>query len=99
MTGFVLSRRALDDLRGIARDTEARWGRAQRNHYLAEFDALFQRLAAHPQSGPVCAEPFGDYRKFPLGAHLIFYRQQGDTLRVVRILHQRMDWPQRLKES
>jgi toxin ParE1/3/4 len=92
MPGFTLTRRAIDDLREIARYTQEQWGREQRNLYLRMLDDSFRRLAANPGLGSDCGEIRFGYRKMIIGRHLIFYRQpSGDAIEIVRILHGRMD--------
>lgn len=89
---FDLSVLGLDDLRAIARFTENRWGRAQRNRYLKQNDQVFEALAANPQMGQACDGIRSGYRKLPHGQHVIFYCLPGsDSLLVVRILHAAMD--------
>jgi toxin ParE1/3/4 len=31
------------------------------------------------------------YLKYPSGAHMIYFRNQGEQLQIIRILHQRQD--------
>ena len=96
MASFELTHAARSDLLNIARYTQSQWGKAQRNRYLARFDAAFHRLAASPRLGEACDHVRPGYRKFPVGSHLIFYRLTPDGVRIVRILHQRMDVPSTL---
>ena len=91
MVNFHLTELAKQDLRSIGRYTQITWGRAQRNTYLAKIDAAFQLLAMEPQLGKSCDDLLAGYRKYPVGKHLIFYRQSADRLEIIRILHQRMD--------
>jgi plasmid stabilization system protein ParE len=44
MPVFTLTKKALADLKDIARFTQSRWAREQRLHYLALLDACFQGL-------------------------------------------------------
>jgi toxin ParE1/3/4 len=91
MVNFQLTELAKQDLRLIGRYTQITWGREQRNTYLAKIDAAFQLLAMEPQLGKSCDELRVGYRKYPVGRHLIFYRQSANSLEIIRILHQRMD--------
>ena len=54
MGTFSLSHAAKNDLRGIARFTEERWGRAQRRHYLKDLDEAFHMLANAPKMENAC---------------------------------------------
>ncbi len=93
MGGFVLTRKAKEDLKAIARYTQDTWGREQRNRYLTELDRSFHALAADPLKGRDCGDIRPGYRKYPVGRHWIFYRgiNGGDRIEIVRVLHGRMD--------
>lgn len=92
MPGLVLTNKALEDLREIGRYTERRWGREQRNHYLAILDRGVHDLAAAPLSGRDCSALRPNYRKWPVGKHIVFYRTiEPDQIEIVRVLHERMD--------
>jgi toxin ParE1/3/4 len=89
---FALSNAAKDDLKAIARFTEKRWGKAQRNLYIKQFDDAFHLLAITPLAGKACDDIKTGYRKFPQGSHVIFYQTGSDnTILIVRILHKNMD--------
>jgi len=92
MASFKLSAKAKDDLRNIARYTQERWGREQRNIYLKQFDDAFSLLSEAPEIGPTCDFIKSGYRKFPQGSHVIFCKQgPSSTVQIVRILHKHMD--------
>lgn len=100
MPAFTLTNLAKADLKEIARFTQTRWGREQRDLYLQMLDLSFQQLAANPLKGKDCSEVRIGYRKLNAGSHLIFYRQTlADSIEVVRILHGQMDIETRLTES
>lgn len=99
MSSFTLTNMAKADLKEIARFTQNRWGREQRNLYLQMLDVSFQQLAANPQKGRDCGDIRIGYRKLTAGSHVIFYRQvQADTIEIVRILHGHMDIETRLAD-
>ena len=91
MVNFQLTELAKQDLRSIGRYTQTTWGREQRNIYLAKIDAAFQLLTMEPQLCKSCDDLRAGYRKYPVGKHLIFYRQSANSLEIIRILHERMD--------
>ena len=92
MRHFDLTRSAQADLRSIARFTQSRWGVRQRNACLKEVDQVFRSLAKNPLMGRACDDIREGYRKFPHGAHVIYYKQSSeDELLIVRILHATMD--------
>ncbi len=92
MPPFKLSKRAKDDLVGIARYTEKTWGREQRWLYLKKLDSMFYTLADNYELGIPCDDVRAGYIKKQLGSHLIFYRL-GTTskIEIIRVLHKRMD--------
>ena len=91
MSVYRLTKKALDDLRSIARYTEKTWGREQRNKYLSKLDSSFRMLAHEPQLGRACNEIKQGYRKHHVGRHLIFYRLVASRVEIIRILHDSMD--------
>lgn len=92
MGTFTLTRLAREDLKSIARFTEKRWGRTQRNLYLRQFDQAFQLLADSPSIGAACDFIKSGYRKFPKGSHVIYFKVGVDKqVTVIRILHKNMD--------
>ena len=97
MPSFSLTNMAKADLKEIARFTQNRWGREQRNLYLQMLDVSFQQLAANPLKGKDCSDIRIGYRKLNAGSHAIFYRQTlVDTIEIVRVLHGHMDIETRL---
>ena len=92
MAEFLLTNAAKDDLKSIGRYTQEQWGCEQRNRYLTLLDSSFHDLADNPLMGKDCSDIIAGYRKFPVGKHLVFYRQKGSNLiEIVRVLHERMD--------
>ena len=91
--GFRLTQKAKNDLKNIARYTEAEWGREQRNVYLKQFDECFHSLADMPEKGISCEAIRQGYRKYRVGRHFVFYRAINDEreLEIVRVLHERMN--------
>lgn len=92
MKTFELTREAKQDLRKIAIFSGNRWGRNQRHLYIKQFDDAFHFLADTPSVGKKCDYIKVDYRKFPQGSHIIFYRESaGSKITIIRILHKNMD--------
>ena len=92
MRAFDLTKSAQADLKSIARHTHDHWGVRQRNAYLKEIDQVFHSLAKNPLLGRACEEILEAYRKFPHGAHVIYYKQlTAEDPMIVRILHATMD--------
>jgi len=92
MATFKVTNKAKEDLIGIARFTEATWGRDQRKLYLKQLDSTFHALAENPSLGRKCDEIRQAYYKYPDGSHVIFFRLGTDSsIDIIRILHKRMD--------
>ena len=92
MKAFELTNSAKSDLKKIALYTHEEWGRNQRNVYIKQFDDTFHMLADSPLAGKACDEIKIDYKKIPMGSHIIFYKKgTNSTIVIVRILHKKMD--------
>ncbi|MFL0809428.1 MAG: type II toxin-antitoxin system RelE/ParE family toxin [Agarilytica sp.] len=100
MSAFTLTLRAKSDLKSIAKFTDHRWRRVQRNIYIKQFDEAFHMLADSPSIGKNCDFIKPGYYKFPQGSHIIFYKiAPNKTLEIIRILHKNMDVTSRLGDS
>lgn len=78
------------DLEDIWTYTFERWSLEQAEHYVGELAAAFERLARGEWVGRSSRAGDG-YRRYLVGAHVVFYRETTETLDVIRVLHQRMD--------
>lgn len=88
--GWRLSPRAEFDLEEIWLHTFNIWSPEQADRYHNAIVDAFGDLAARKKTGrPVDVRE--GYFKYPVGAHLVFYRFTESGLVVVRVLHQRMD--------
>ncbi|QRR11759.1 type II toxin-antitoxin system RelE/ParE family toxin (plasmid) [Burkholderia sp. MS455] len=81
---------AEDDLEDIWAYTFERWSLELAEHYVGELAAAFDRLAAGEWVGRSSRAGDG-CRRYPVGSHVVFYRETTETLDVIRVLHQRMD--------
>jgi len=92
MPPFRITRKAREDLIGIARYTEMTWGREQRRLYLKQLDAAFHAVAENPDIGRRCDEIRLGYFKYRQDSHVIFYQLGLETaVEIIRVLHKRMD--------
>lgn len=88
----VLSHEALDDLSSIQQYTYEMFGENQLHQYEKMLMNTFQLMQENPEIGRIHHKRFDDsLRAIVSGQHTIFYRIKTNTIRVVRILHQRMD--------
>lgn len=93
MSEYRLSPLAERDLEEIWLYSERTWSADQANRYTGAVIDMIEDLARSPDKGRPAGDIRPGYRKQATGAHFIFYRQAGDCIEIVRILHQRMDVP------
>ncbi|WP_435171706.1 type II toxin-antitoxin system RelE/ParE family toxin [Falsirhodobacter sp. 1013] len=81
---------AAADLDGIWDYTAERWGVRQAESYTDALQGACEALAAGTRVGrPADVRP--GVLKALVGAHMVYFRDRGDHLAVIRILHQRQD--------
>ena len=90
-SGYSLSPLARLDLEDIWTYTRKRWSRRQADTYIRDITGALAELATGIRIGVSAEDIRPDYRKYLIGAHIIFYRQGFDGIAVIRILHGSMD--------
>jgi toxin ParE1/3/4 len=83
--------RARADLRDIGDYSDAHWGTVQARSYLDAIADALDQIVTMPLAGSDQASVSPGLRKWRSGSHNIYYRVLDDTVRIVRILHERMD--------
>jgi toxin ParE1/3/4 len=78
------------DLEAIWLYTFQNWSAEQADSYHADIMSALAGLASGSRFGRDVDVREG-YLKYPVGAHLVFYRVRESGIDVIRILHQRMD--------
>jgi toxin ParE1/3/4 len=96
MSAYVLSPRARADLREIWNYTRNRWSVEQADRYIRELNRAFATRADDPLRGRPCDNIRPGYRKYRVGAHMVFFRLVTVGVEVVRVLHQSMDFERHL---
>ena len=91
MTGIIVSDRARENLRNIARYTEQKWGPDQKAIYLGLIEQRFGDIRRNPAIGAPRDHIKPGYRSVAASRHLIFYRESVGAIGIVRVLHQNMD--------
>ena len=86
---LAFSPAAQDDLRTIVRWGIRRWGETAAREYVEELRQDIDRLHQFPELGRSVEDLFPGARVLTTGTHRVFYRIDGDTVRIVRVLHQR----------
>jgi toxin ParE1/3/4 len=91
MPEIVKRPRARQDLKTIWRDSFEEWGEKQADKYLAELAAGIARLRDNPRLGKERDDLRPGYRSLRVNAHMVYYVLTPSTIRIVRVLHARMD--------
>ena len=86
MCSYRLTERAKEDLIGIAQYGDEHFGVAQSNRYRDQLKQRFSILAETPLLYPAVDHIRQDYRRSVCGVHSIYYRIEGDTVEIVRVL-------------
>lgn len=97
MLSLELSRRAKKDLDKIAKYTVKTWGQLQAVAYSAKLKRQFQLICSTPQIGHQKPDITEGILCVGVGRHLIFYEIEGDTIYVLRVLHDSMDYARQLQ--
>ena len=87
---LTFSPAAIADIGAIWDYTTLTWGMDQADRYVDDIRATCIALAGGDRVGRKVDVRDG-YLKYPVGRHLIFFRQDGPHLIVIRVLHQSMD--------
>ena len=96
MTGYVLSPAAQADMEDIWRYSMQRWSITRAERYVLAIRDACEDLVAGTLIGQDARDIRAGYHRLKVGSHVLFFRRSHDVIDVVRILHQRMDWPNRL---
>ena len=87
---LTFSPAAVADIGAIWDYTAETWGEDQADRYLDDIHNACIALAGGERAGRRVDVREG-YLKYPVGRHLIFFRQDGPRIVVIRVLHQSMD--------
>ena len=96
MDSYRLTAAAENDIRGIARDSLQRWGMERAEAYVLGLHDTFQRLVELPGLGRPADEIRPGYFRMESGSHVVFFLKQAQTVLIVRVLHERMDFARHL---
>ena len=87
----ILTRAAREDYEDIRVYTVQAWDEDQWVTYRTALNRGLQTLGDHPNIGRARADLPPGYRSYPVEQHIIYYRVLPHMVRVMRILHRRMD--------
>lgn len=91
MKQVVYRPEADEDLEGIWAYTLERWGFDQAIEYDKDLTQRIEGLANGRTTSRPAEEVGPGLRRASAGSHVVFFREDAETLTVVRVLHQRMD--------
>lgn len=99
MPEYRISKAASSDLLQIALHTEAEWGKNKRDEYLDSLEQRFVKLASNCSSA--FARPRDDVKPgcffSSVNKHIIIFRKFEYGIRIIRVLHQSMDFTRHIK--
>lgn len=99
MAKYVLTNKAVEDLKAIWEYSFEFWSENQADKYYLQLISDFQFLANNHDIGRKYDEIEIEIFGLKSGEHMIFYRKLSEELiEITRILHSKMDLKQRLKE-
>jgi toxin ParE1/3/4 len=100
MVNYRISNKAVSDLDEIWIYTFKNWSIQQADRYYDLIISEIEYLAKNPDSGISKEHIKKGYRASKVKSHLIFYKLSANNIvEVERILHQRMDIENRVKEE
>lgn len=91
MQNYKLVPAAEKDLESIWRYTEQEWGIRQAENYIDQMDEAFQLVAGQPLMCRERQEFSPPVRIHHQGHHLIVYKIEIDSIKIIRVLHESMD--------
>ena len=92
MAVYSLSSKAAADLAQIHEYTILNFGLNQAREYLSGLHERFETLAENPMHGRSASELSPDLRRSEYQSHVVFYVPKDNGIRIVRVLHQSMDF-------
>jgi len=82
---------ALSDLEEIWSYTFHKWSHKQANKYSEEIDHAINTIATDPNTGQNIVHVKKKYWRYKINHHYIFYTKTKTYIKIIRILHEKMD--------
>ncbi len=89
---------AEDDILQILQFTGETWGQTKQDEYRESFEALFALLSEYPRIGTPYPAVFKECRLRKVERHYVVYRNLGNHIRIIRVVHVRADIQRYLAE-
>jgi toxin ParE1/3/4 len=99
MANYRLTNKAVEDLSNIWIYTCEKWSEQQADRYYSLLLNTCKELSAKPDFGKKYDEIFPSLRGYKAYSHIVFYTIVSEKeIKIVRILHSRMDLQKRLTQ-
>ena len=95
---FVITKKAVSDLEEIWHYTVEKWSAEQADRYYNLIFDEINYICRNINAGKSMEHVRKGYRASKVKSHLIFYRVLGETVEIIRILHELMDVGNRLND-
>jgi len=97
---YKISKKAGMDMENIWLYTFEKWSLEQADRYYNLIINEIENITKFPESGENYDDIRKGYKRTRIKSHFIFYKinAKDECIEIIRILHQRMDIPSRLKE-
>lgn len=100
MASYLLTNKAVEDLTEIWHYTYYTWSEKQADKYYDLLIYTFDQIAEKPKIGKKYDDIGYAILGLNIGKHIIFYHEATpNNIEIVRILHEQMDYKNRLKEK
>ncbi|WP_339926238.1 type II toxin-antitoxin system RelE/ParE family toxin [uncultured Cyclobacterium sp.] len=93
---FQLSRLASNDLENIWEYTYTNWSLRQADNYVKQIMNQINNICINPELGRQIISIKPNHRMIKINSHFIVYKVDGEVLKIDRIVHERMDIPNRI---
>ena len=93
---FQLSRLANNDLESIWEYTFTNWSNEQADIYVNQIITQINKVCNNPEIGRQIFDIKPNHRMIKINFHFIVYKVDAEILKINRIVHERMDIPNRI---
>jgi toxin ParE1/3/4 len=88
---LYFSNKALTDLKEIYSYSIAQWSESQANKYYFDLIQNCHKIQSFPLIGKVYLNVYSQPRGLLVNKHVVFYKIEKDSIRIIRILHESKD--------
>src|SRR5690554_7311165 len=96
MAKYHLTNKAISDLLNIWDYTVETWSKRQAEKYYNQLIATCKQIAENPKIGKEYYEVKTELLGLKTGRHIVFYETIDKEVKIIRILHERMDLENRI---